>query len=262
MGSETEELKKYVPEERERKVFAKVFDARTVQAVHRLAARGKFDYLEHVISTGKEAHVFRAVTKKKRAGGKEKYVAVKVYKIEASDFKDMNKYVEGDQRFKRVKKDKRELVFAWTSKEFKNFKRAERAGVRVPKPIAFFENVLVMEYIGTDGEAASTLKNYKVRDLELAYDTVIEWMARLMYSVGLIHADLSEYNILVEGVRKEELVLIDIGQGVLNSHPRAQEFFERDARNVANYFKRKRLGVTYEDVLEDIKAWKGKLKGK
>lgn len=241
------DLRRFVPEEEVRKTFAKVFDRRTMQALHRLATRGYFEMVEHVISTGKEAHVFRAVDK---AGNAR---AIKVYKTETSDFNKMYIYIHGDRRFGKVKGSKRDIVLAWTQKEFKNLLLMNKAGIACPMPIAFFENVLVMEFIGRDGKAAPTLKEAPVQDIKKAYKTLVDFLARLLFKAELVHADFSEYNVLNNN---EELVLIDAGQAVLTSHPEAEAFFERDLRNTAAYFSKHGLEKTPEQVRQDVKSFK------
>ena len=158
-------------------------------------------------------------------------------------------YIIGDERFKKVQRDKREIVFAWTKKEFNNLEKARKAKVRVPLPIAFTKNVLVMEFIGENGLASRTLKDERNIDLVKAYFTIINAMAKL-YKANLVHADLSEYNVLVKG---KEYVIIDMGQGVLLTHPKAKEFFERDCKNIANYFTKKNMKKTAEEVYADVK---------
>lgn len=241
------ELKQLVPKEEYRKTIAKVFDEETIGTLHALANNGYFEQLEFIVSTGKEAHVFRAVDK---SGN---FRAVKVYKTLTSDFKHMMQYIEGDLRFKKVKKEKFSIVKAWTQKEFKNLELARRAGVRVPLPITFKNNVLVMEFIGTNGGAAPTLKEKPTANPENACETILKAIADMLYKSNFIHADLSEYNILNSN---EELVIIDIGQGVLNSHPRAKEFFERDVQNVVHYFQKQSVKITLEEAFERIKSFK------
>lgn len=241
------DLRKFVPEEEARKTFAKVFDRRTIQALHRLATRGYFEMVEHVISTGKEAHVFQA----RDASGNAR--AVKVYKTGTSDFNKMHIYIHGDRRFGRVKGNKRDLVLAWTQKEFKNLLLLNKAGVACPMPIAFFENVLVMEFIGKKGKAAPTLREAPAKDTKKAYKALVGFLARMLFKAELVHADFSEYNILNDN---ERLVVIDVGQAVLTSHPEAEAFFERDLRNAANYFSKRGLEKTAEQVKRDVKSFK------
>ena len=250
-SKETELVKKYFVNESDRKVFADVFDKSTIQAIHTLAKKGNFDVLEYVVNTGKEAHLFRAVD------SSGNYKAVKIYTILTSDFKNMEKYIAGDIRFKEVKKGKRELVFAWTRKEYRNLELLMQCRANSPQPIAFRENVLVMEFIGENGNASPILKERGMMENEVGdfYRQVIEFIANAFFSKNLIHADLSEFNILVKG---ERLFFIDVGQAVLNSHPKAQEFFERDCMNVAKYFSKHGLERTGEDVKEDVKKLKGR----
>ncbi|MDO8538407.1 MAG: serine protein kinase RIO [archaeon] len=237
------ELKEIIKFEAERKTFARVFNYETVMAVHSLAKKGYFKELEFVISTGKEAEVFRAVDE---AGN---FRAVKIYKINTSNFSHMIDYIRGDERFAKVQKDKREVVFAWTKKEFNNLEKARKAKVRVPLPIAFTKNVLIMEFIGENGNAARTLRTEKNVDLIEAYFTIINAMANL-YKANLVHSDLSEYNVLVKG---NEYIIIDMGQGVLLTHPKAKDFFERDCKNIANFFSKKGMKKTPQDVYDEVK---------
>ncbi len=250
MGDEKLNVYRFIKDEELQKIFAKVFDHNTIQACHKLSTRGIFDVVEYLINVGKEAHVFRA----RDVSGN--FRAVKIYKVETSDFKHMDKYLIGDERFRDVRRDKRDIVFAWTKKEYNNLERMADAGIRVPLPTSFYENLLVMEFIGLDGKAAENLFNGGCKDYKKAYATVIDWMARLYFKAGLIHADLSEYNILVnhDATGKEELVLIDCGQAVLTTHPMAKEFFERDVKNVAKYFAKNGVKTDYEKAYAEIKA--------
>lgn len=245
------ELEKLFPEEDARKTFAKVFDEPTVGHLHALALKGYFDCLEYVISTGKEAHVFRAVDTS------DNFRAVKIYKTSTSDFKHMMQYVRGDNRFAKIKHDKLAIVKAWTQKEFKNLELANTAGISVPLPIAFRSNVLVMEFIGDAGEPAPRLKERPLSDSQKGYDEIVKAMAKLMYGAKLIHADLSEYNILN---RRDEPVLIDMGQAVLTTHPSAQVFFERDLENVVHYFNKQGVKATLEETREKIRSFNPKTK--
>ena len=86
---------------------------------------------------------------------KGKELAIKIYLTISAEFKKGKaKYIDGDPRFKHVKHNSRSLVFAWALKEFKNLQLAQKAKVRVPKPIAIKKNVLIMEFIGKDGTPA------------------------------------------------------------------------------------------------------------
>ncbi|MFB6218251.1 MAG: serine/threonine-protein kinase Rio1 [Halobacteriaceae archaeon] len=225
------EFRKRLKDADQFKVDDSVFDDATYAAVYKLVQDGHLTALGGPISTGKEAHVFEAY------GPDETDVAVKVYRVTASNFRQMREYLEGDPRFEGLGGDKLAVVLAWTQKEFSNLRRAQQAGVRVPEPIAVERNVLVMEYIGEEGDPAPRLSEVTVENPETAFEVVREYLRRF-YDAGLVHGDLSEYNLVVyEG----ELAVIDVGQAVTVHHPNADDFLRRDCRNVAGFFSR--LGV-------------------
>ncbi|PSP76310.1 serine protein kinase RIO [Halobacteriales archaeon QS_3_64_16] len=220
------------------KVEGAVFDNATLAAIYTLVQHGHIDAFGGPISTGKEATVFLA-------DGPDGEVAVKIYRINASDFKHMREYLEGDPRFEGIGGDKKRVVLAWTRKELANLRRAKRAGVAVPEPIATERNVLVMEFLGSDGERAKRLGEVRLENLETAYEVLREY-ARRLYRAGLVHGDLSEYNVVVH---EGQLYVIDLGQAVTIHHPNSRDFLERDCRNVANFFSRQGLAVSGEDLL-------------
>jgi serine/threonine-protein kinase RIO1 len=67
---------------------------------------------------------------------------VKIYLAASAEFKKRLRYIAGDRRFARIPSSTRDIVNLWVQKEFKNLQLAEAAGIRVPKPFAFNENVL------------------------------------------------------------------------------------------------------------------------
>ena len=223
------------------KVEGGVFDEATLGALYKLVQDGHIDAFGGPISTGKEAHVFLA-----EAGGDD--VAVKIYRINASDFRQMRRYLEGDPRFRNIGSNKKQVVFAWTKKEFANLRRAGAAGVRVPEPIAVERNVLVMAFVGRDGERAKRLGEIHIENPQTTYEVLREY-ARRLYDTGLVHGDLSEYNIVVHD---SQLWIIDLGQAVTIHHPNSREFLERDCRNVANFFARQGLDTTGEELLAHV----------
>jgi RIO kinase 1 len=220
------------------KVEDSVFDEATLGALYKLVQDGHIEAFGGPLSTGKEANVYLAQ-------GPESEVAVKVYRINASDFRTMRDYLDGDPRFEGIGSDKKKVVVAWTKKEFANLKRARAAGVRVPEPIAVQRNVLVMEFLGRDGDRAHRLNEVDVENPETAYEVVREYMRRL-YDAGLVHGDLSEYNLVIH---EGELAVLDLGQAVTVHHPNYRDFLERDCRNVASFFARQGADVTAEDLL-------------
>jgi RIO kinase 1 len=232
------EFRKRIKDADQFKVEASVFDDATLGALYKLVQDGHVDAFGGPLSTGKEANVYLAA-------GPDGEVAVKVYRINASDFRAMRDYLDGDPRFEGIGSDKRKVVVAWTKKEFANLKRAMAAGVRVPEPVAVQRNVLVMEFLGHDGERAHRLSEVDVENPETAYEVVREYMRRL-HAAGLVHGDLSEYNIVVH---EGELALLDLGQAVTVHHPNHRSFLERDCRNVANFFARQGADADADELL-------------
>jgi RIO kinase 1 len=196
-----------------------------------------------VVNAGKEARVYWGKNKE----GKD--LAVKIYLTTSAEFKKgMLKYIEGDYRFKGVKHDTRSLIFTWAQKEFRNLEQASRAKVRVPKPIAVKNNVLVMEFIGKDGVNAASLKEQAPSDPEKVYAVLLTYVERLYKKADLVHGDLSEYNIMMW---KGKPVIFDVAQAVPTSHSMAEFFLRRDLANVNRFFSR--LGVK---VLSADEAYK------
>ena len=241
-------LTKLFPEEDLRKTFAKVFDKNVIRVIHTMASQGQIDHLEFTISTGKEAHVFRA------ADNAGHFRAVKIYKIETSDFRRMEDYLDFEPRFKKAKHDKRNIVFAWTQKEFSSLQRFQKGGVPVPTPLAAKENVLVMEFIGdSHGNAAPRLKDARIENMEKFYQNVCVAIARML-NAKLIHGDLSEYNILV---KDDQPIIIDCGQSIPTIHPNAKKFYERDIKNMLKVFHRMGMKqLTYDQFYDDVKRAK------
>ncbi|MBV0924410.1 serine protein kinase RIO [Halomicroarcula limicola] len=241
---EFSEFRKRIKDADQFKVEASVFDDATYGALYKLVQDGHIDAFGGPISTGKEANVYTALSD-------DEEVAVKVYRINASDFTDMRGYLDGDPRFEGIGSDKKKVVTAWVRKESSNLKRARRAGVRTPKPIAVERNVLVMEYLGTEEGRAKRLNEVHIENPETAYEVVKEYVRRL-YDAGLVHGDLSEYNVVFH---EGQLYIIDLGQAVTVHHPNAEEFLERDCRNVANFFARQGVDATPEELLAYVREY-------
>jgi RIO kinase 1 len=214
-----------------RKTYDQVFDRAALLTIASLIGDGVISTLDYPVSTGKEANVFHGTD----ASGRAK--ALKIYRIATATFRNIALYIEGDPRFKRVKRGTKPTIFAWAQKEYKNLVRMGDAGVRVPDPERVLDNVLVMEYIGDESRPAPTLREVALDDPNTVYEDVVANLKAIRKS-GLVHADLSEYNFLWW---QDRVVVIDVGQAVPLDHPHADEWFRRDVTNVARFFKR--LGV-------------------
>ncbi len=227
----------------ERATLEEVFDQATRLVIYQFLNSGVLYELHGVVNAGKEARIYWGKNKE------DKDLAVKIYLTASAEFrKGMFKYIEGDYRFKGVKHDTRSLIFAWAQKEFRNLEQASRAKVRVPKPVAVRNNVLVMEFIGENGVHAPSLKEQEPSDPEKVYEVLLTYVERLYRKADLVHGDLSEYNVMMW---KGKPVIFDVAQAVPTSHPMAEFFLRRDLANVNRFFSR--LGVKVFSVDEVYK---------
>ncbi len=227
----------------ERATLEEVFDRATFMVIYEFLKSGLLYEVHGIINAGKEARVYWGKNKE----GKD--LAVKIYLTSSAEFKKgMLQYIEGDYRFKGVKRDTRSLIFTWAQKEYRNLEQAFRAKVRVPKPIAVKNNVLIMEFIGKNGVNASSLKEQSPKNPDKVYSTILIYITRLYRKAELVHGDLSEYNIMMWNNRP---VLFDMAQAVPTVHPMAEFFLRRDLTNVNRFFSR--LGVKVLSVDEAYK---------
>jgi RIO kinase 1 len=222
----------------ERKVFEEVFDRATLWAIDRLLSKGQLDYLNGVVNAGKEARVYWGVA----PDGSPR--AVKIYLTASAEFKKRLRYVAGDRRFSNIPSTSRGIAELWVQKEFKNLQLAQQAGIRVPAPYAFNENVLVTEYIGVPPAPAPRFVDTEVEEAD--YRWTMEMVEKLYKKAQLVHADLSEYNIFKFG---GECVLFDFGSAVLTTHPESRELLLRDVANMVRFFRRRGI---FEEGAEDI----------
>lgn len=218
-----------------------VFDDFTNRTVYKLISQGHLDGLIGPISIGKEANVFSG-----RKGAEK--VAVKIHRLETSDFNRMYDYIKYDPRFNGLKKNKRKVIFSWAQREYRNLLNARNANVRAPKPITVENNVVVMEFIGNENPAPR-LKNKAPKNKKVFFNEIINNMKRLHKS-GFVHSDLSAFNILNF---EERPVLIDFSQCTPMENPNAGEYLQRDIKNVVNFFKKIGLKIDEEKIKKIIK---------
>ncbi len=223
--------------------YQEVFDRACLRLLQDLINDGVFATLDYPVSTGKEANVFHATD----ASGRGK--AVKIYRIATATFKNIARYIEGDSRFKRIKRATRPTIFAWAQKEYLNLARMQEAGVRVPSPERVAGNVLVMEYIGDETQPAPVLRTVAVDDPRSVAEDIVENL-RLIRHAKLVHADFSEYNLLFWDGR---VVVIDVGQAVPLEHSRAEEWFRRDLENTARYIRKLGIPRTAEQLADRVR---------
>lgn len=222
------------------KIYKNVFDSATVLNLVKLQSQHHFDGLESPIALGKEANVFTALKGKKR-------IIVKIYRVENCNFNKMYSYIAPDPRFAGMKKRRRLVIFSWVQREYRNLLKARQV-IRVPTPIAVKDNVLLMEFIGRD-EPAPLLKDLPPKNAKKFFDKVVSNIKKL-YKAGLVHADLSEFNILNF---EQEPVFIDWSQATIIKHPDAKEFLKRDVRNIVKCFNKQGLKLDEEEVYNNVK---------
>jgi len=216
------------------KTWGNVFDNFTIITLQKIIDKRIIDGLFGPLKIGKESNVFIA-----RKG--DKNIIAKIYRLEVCDFKRMYDYLRYDPRYDRMQKKRRQIIFSWVQREFRNLHLARKAGVRVPTPMLISNNVLIEEFIGNDTKnidaAAPMLKDAYPQDPEKFYRQTKKMIEKLL-KAKLVHADLSSFNILNH---HEKPVFIDMSQTTPLENPRAKEYFQKDTRNIVNFFSK--LGV-------------------
>jgi RIO kinase 1 len=214
---------------------------KTPKRIEPLVHDGLVDEVIRPLMSGKEAAVYVV-----RCGAELR--CAKVYKeAERRGFRQSVLYQEGrktrnSRRARAMEKGTRygreEQEAAWQNAEVTALYRLAEAGVRVPKPYLFVEGVLLMELVAdADGQPAPRLN-----DLELTAEEARAWHAVLIRQIvlmlcdGLVHGDLSEYNVLLGA---DGPVIIDLPQAVdAAGNNNARMMLERDVGNMAAYFGR------------------------
>ncbi|MCE7733842.1 MAG: serine protein kinase RIO [Candidatus Heimdallarchaeota archaeon] len=217
------------------KLVETVFDNKTRLILFSMINKGYFNILEGAISTGKEANVYFATTN-------EQSIAIKIFRIDAPSFKKMRPYVEGDYRFRRFKSSRSGFIEIWAKKEFKNLKRMVEHNLPVPNPIYVERNILLMEFLGDQDSVLPRLKDSEPKNPSSLYKRVMESVKTIYRKCKLVHADLSEYNILYNA-NSDDFYIIDVSQAVLHSHPNADRFLVRDLSNLNRYFQQYKVKV-------------------
>ncbi|KAJ0114172.1 serine threonine-protein kinase rio1 [Diaporthe amygdali] len=231
-----------------------VLDQRTRMILLQMINRGIVSEVHGAISTGKEANVYGAVLHPDD-GSEPAQKAIKIYKTAILVFKDRERYITGEHRFKggSEKGNNRKMVKLWAEKEFRNLRRIYSAGIPCPEPISLKLHVLVMNFLGDKkGWAYPRLRDAQVSSDDEWRDLYIQLLGimRRMYQVcRLVHADLSEYNILYHD---RTLYIIDVSQSVEHDHPRSLEFLRMDIKNAGDFFRRKGVDTLADRTVFDF----------
>jgi RIO kinase 1 len=200
---------------------------------------GVIDEVYTRLKSGKEADIHLV-----RHGGE--VVAAKIYKERhARNFKNNAAYLEGrrtrNTRTQRaIDKGSRfgqaAAEQAWKAKESEALFKLHAAGLRVPKPVLFYEGVLLMEAVlDSDGRPAPRLVEAAItRDQAGAWYADLRAQVVRMLCAGLIHGDLSPYNVLVAWNGPTIIDFPQVIEAAANSQ--AERFFERDLENLRRFF--------------------------
>ncbi|XP_032318352.1 serine/threonine-protein kinase RIO1 isoform X2 [Camelus ferus] len=237
-----------IKDKADRATVEQVLDPRTRMILFKMLTRGVISEINGCISTGKEANVYHAST----PDGESR--AIKIYKTSILVFKDRDKYVSGEFRFRHgyCKGNPRKMVKTWAEKEMRNLIRLNTAEIPCPEPILLRSHVLVMGFIGKDDMPAPLLKNVQLSESKARelYVQVIECMRRMYQDARLVHADLSEFNMLYQG---GGVYIIDVSQSVEHDHPHALEFLRKDCANVNDFFLKHGVAVmTVRELFEFV----------
>ncbi len=211
------------------------------KSIEPLVRDGLVDEVIRPLKSGKEAAVYVVLSE-------GEIRCAKVYKdVNKRGFHKQALYQEGrkvrnSRQARAMEKNSRfgrkQQEEVWQNAEVDALYRLAAAGVRVPKPYNFVEGVLLMELV-TDAHGSAAPR---LNDLELSREQAIEYHGLLIKEVvrmlcaGLVHGDLSEYNILVDA---DGPVIIDLPQAVdAAANNNAARMLERDVDNLADYFGR------------------------
>lgn len=230
----------------DRATTEQVLDPRTRMILFKLLSRNIVLEVNGCVSTGKEANVYHATSK-------EGDCALKVYKTSILVFKDRDKYVTGEFRFRHgySKHNPRKMVRLWAEKEMRNLARLHANSVPCPRPMLLRGHVLMMEFIGKDGWPAPKLKDVRLSESKARelYLECILIMRKTYMECKLVHADFSEYNILFHD---GHLCVIDVSQSVEHDHPQALEFLRKDCLNITEFFRKSNVCVMTGKELFDF----------
>jgi len=214
---------------------------KTPKSIEPLVRDGLVDEVLRPLKSGKEAAVYVVLSE-------GEIRCAKVYKdVNQRGFHKQAQYQEGrkvrnSRQARAMEKNSRfgrkQQEQVWQNAEVDALYRLAAAGVRVPHPYNFVEGVLLMELVTDEHGSAAP----RLNDLELSREQALEYHGLLIKEVvrmlcaGLVHGDLSEYNILVDA---NGPVIIDLPQAVdAAANNNAARMLERDVDNLADYFGR------------------------
>ncbi|THD22621.1 Serine/threonine-protein kinase [Fasciola hepatica] len=220
-------------------------DRRSRAILFKMMNQEIFSEINGCISTGKEANIYHVIDKDNTD------LAIKVYMTSIMPFKCRDKYVKGDFRMRHgySKATSWKLVSKWTEKEYRNLIRINQSGlIPCPTPLRLKGVVLLMSFVGKNGIPAPKLKDacfiapdddHPAVEWPRLYAQVVNDVRTLYQKCRLVHADLSEYNLLY---MDDKVWMIDVSQSVEHESPQALDYLRSDCYNVNTFFRKQ--GVT------------------
>ncbi|KAM9712981.1 serine/threonine-protein kinase RIO3 [Menidia menidia] len=227
-------------DKKEHSTAEQAVDPRTRLLMYKMVSAGVLENINGCISTGKESVVFHADGGSLEEQPVPEEVVLKVFKTTLNEFKNRDRYIKDDYRFKErfSKLNPRKVIRLWAEKEMHNLSRMKKAGIPCPEVVILKKHILVLSFIGRDHVPAPKLKDaaLSAEELRSAYLQVLHMMQQLYGECNLVHADLSEYNMLWH---QGKVWLIDVSQSVEPTHPHGLHFLFRDCRNVSTFFQKR-----------------------
>ena len=214
---------------------------KTPECFEILVRNGMVDEVVSRLMSGKEADVYVVQSK-------GELCCAKVYKdVRMRSFSQMAQYQEGRKgrnsrqaraMQKNTRYGRKETEDSWKNAEVDALRTVAEAGVRVPVVYDYADGILLMELVkGADGNPAPRLNDIRLTG-EKAREYHHEMIKNIvvMLCAGIIHGDLSEYNVLVD---QAALVIIDLPQAInASKNNNARSMLERDVANITAYFGR------------------------
>ena len=210
-------------------------------AMNALVKAGVLEAFGKPLGVGKESDVFDALAPKGER------VAVKFHRLGRTSFRQT-------RRLRGYVGDRRHISWLYQSrlaaeKEFEALRLVFRCGVSVPEPLGQNRHVVVMGMI----DGAEIYRVPEVPDAEAVLDEILLNVRKTYVEAGVIHADLSEFNVLLEP--DGHVLIIDWPQFVRVDHPNAGMLLRRDLRNVLRFFQRRfEVRRDLQKALDYVKA--------
>ena len=194
-------------------------------ALHALVEKNIISQLGPIIGKGKESDVYSCMD------DHQNIYALKFYRMGRASFRNIRKYRD-------IVGERGHLSWLYVNRlaakrEFEALNKIYNLRLNTPKPISLNRHIIVMSYL-----RGKELAFYKeIKNPTKIFNKIIKQVKIIYQKTGMIHGDLSEFNIVLD--EKEKFLIIDWLQWVPSDHPNAKSLLERDITNICSYFKKK-----------------------